>query len=154
MTSRRRLPQLLSLALLLLGGAWLHGGDAPGDGVEVTPEAELRAVETAFAKTMADRDHDAFAGFLADDVVFFNGDTPTRGKKAVAQAWAPFFGGEKAPFSWKPAVVAVLESGTLGLTSGPIHDPQGKEVGTFNSVWRKGADGEWSIVFDRGCECP
>jgi ketosteroid isomerase-like protein len=113
--------------------------------------AELRATEAAFAKTMAERDHAAFAGFLAAETVFFAGDSELRGKEAVAAAWKPFFDGPNAPFSWRPEVVAVLDSGQLGLTSGPVLDPQGTRIGTFNSVWRRTAEGQWEIIFDRGC---
>jgi hypothetical protein len=48
-------------------------------------------------------------------------------------------------------VVSVLDSGSLGLTSGPVFDPEGNQIGTFNSIWRLNADGVWKIVFDRGC---
>lgn len=113
-------------------------------------EAELREAETAFAKTMADRDHAAFASFLAEDAIF-SGESVHRGREAVAAAWAGLFKGEKAPFSWKPEFVAVLNSGDLGTTQGPVFDPEGKRVGTFNSVWRREADGKWRIIFDRGC---
>ena len=46
--------------------------------------------------------------------------------------------------------MAVLDSGRLGLSSGPVFDPAGERVGTFNSVWRR-TEGEWKIVFDKGC---
>lgn len=35
--------------------------------------------EIAFAKTMADRDRNAFASFIADDAIFFSGDKALRG---------------------------------------------------------------------------
>ena len=119
-------------------------------------QAQVRERERAFAKTMADRDHGAFVSFLADETVFF-GKGPLRGKKAVAEAWKGFYEGPKAPFSWEPDAVEVLDSGQLALSSGPVHDPEGKRVGTFNSVWRREADGQWRIVFDKGCppcSCP
>ncbi len=119
--------------------------------------ADLKATEEAFAQTMDDRDHAAFASFLAEETVFFGGRGEIRGKAAVAKAWAPFFDGPEAPFSWQPDTAAVLDSGTLGLTSGPVFAPDGKRIGTFNSVWRRGPDGSWQVVFDRGCpdcECP
>jgi ketosteroid isomerase-like protein len=28
--------------------------------------------------------------------------------------------------------------------------PAGEEVGRFNSTWRKDADGQWRVVFDKG----
>jgi ketosteroid isomerase-like protein len=118
-------------------------------------EQEVRATEAAFAKTMADRDVDAFARFLDEETVFFTHDATLRGRRAVVEAWSRFFQGESAPFSWEPEAVAVLDSGTLGLTSGPVFDPEGNRIGTFNSVWRRDDDGAWKIVFDRGCpDCP
>lgn len=114
-------------------------------------EDELRAAERAFAKTMADRDLDAFSAFLSPEVVFFSGEEILRGPQAVSRAWARFFEDEEAPFSWQPEAVAVLDSGTLGFTSGPVLDPEGARIGTFNSVWRRLPTGGWRIVFDRGC---
>ena len=118
---------------------------------------QVEATERAFAETMADRDHDAFTTFLADETVFFAGEKPLRGKLAVASAWKSFFEKPEAPFSWEPVTVVVLDSGTLALSSGPVRDPAGKEVATFNSIWRRGPDGQWKIVFDKGsdsCNCP
>ena len=117
----------------------------------------LRKTEEAFAQTMADRDHEGFVSFLAEETVFFGGSGEIRGKAAVAAAWKPFFEGPQAPFSWEPESATVLDSGTLGLTSGPVYTPDGKRVGTFNSVWRRTGTGPWKVVFDRGCpacECP
>ena len=47
------------------------------------------------------------------------------------------------------------DSGKLALTSGPVHDPSGKQVATFTSIWRQEEPGVWRIIFDRGCpHCP
>jgi len=119
--------------------------------------AELRATEEAFARTMADRDHEAFVSFVADEAVFFGRHGELRGRDAVAAAWKPLFEGPEAPFLWQPEAATVLDSGGLGLTSGPILAPDGRRVGTFNSVWRREPDGSWKVIFDRGCpdcECP
>ena len=112
---------------------------------------QVRKTEAAFARTMADRDHAAFTSFLSDEAVFFGGKTIQRGKQAVADAWKRFYLEKDAPFSWEPESVEVLESGTLALSSGPVHDPSGANVGTFNSVWRREKDGRWKIAFDKGC---
>jgi ketosteroid isomerase-like protein len=111
---------------------------------------QVRLAEAAFAKTMVDRDHAAFVSFLADETVFM-GPTILRGKAAVADAWKRFYDGPKAPFAWGPERVEVLDSGTLGMTSGPVFDETGQRTGTFNSVWRREKDGQWRIVFDIGC---
>jgi ketosteroid isomerase-like protein len=118
---------------------------------------ELRATEEAFAQTMADRDHRAFVSFLAAETVFFGRRGEIRGREAVAAAWKPLYEGPEAPFAWRPETATVLKSGELGLTSGPVLAPDGSRIGTFNSVWRRDADGSWKVVFDRGCpdcECP
>jgi uncharacterized protein (TIGR02246 family) len=147
---------LLAAVLILIFGlpAAALAADPPGN-AELA--AQLRATEEAFARTMADRDHEAFVSFLAEEAVFFGRNSELRGRDAVAAAWKPLFEGAAAPFSWQPEVATVLDSGTLGLTSGPVLAPDGKRIGTFNSVWRREADGSWKIIFDRGCpdcECP
>jgi ketosteroid isomerase-like protein len=121
------------------------------DAVSADLKEQVRRTETAFAKTMADRDAKAFASFLADEAVFMSARGTARSAKAVTQMWAQYFKSEQAPFSWEPERVEVLESGTLVMTSGPVRDPSGKRTGTFNSVWRREADGQWKIVLDNGC---
>lgn len=110
---------------------------------------EVRAVEIAFAKTMADRDLPGFLGFVSPEAIFFAGDRPLRGADEIEAAWAPFFEGEVAPFAWHPDTVVVLTSGKLAFSTGPVQ-AGGEVVGRFNSVWRKDADGRWRIVFDKG----
>lgn len=111
---------------------------------------QVEDTERAFASTMANRDHDAFTSFLSDETIFFSGETPLRGKQQVADAWKPYFQEPGAPFSWEPQMVVVLDSGALALSSGPVRDPGGKQVATFNSVWRLDPDGTWRIIFDKG----
>lgn len=111
---------------------------------------QVMDTERAFAKSMADRDHAAFATFLADEAIFFSGDSSVRGKAAVAAQWKPFFEGKEPPFSWEPDQVQVLDTGDLALSTGPVRDPAGKVVGRFNSIWRREAPGQWRIVFDKG----
>ena len=82
---------------------------------------------------------------------FFSGEKALRGAEAVAAHWKRFYEGKEAPFSWDPAQVEVLDSGTLALSTGPVRDPDGKVSGTFTSIWRREAPGKWRIVFDRGC---
>ncbi len=124
-----------------------------GDAPKASPQAlrdEVFATERAFAKTMADRDHAAFVSFLASETVFFSGEKPLRGAEAVAAWWKKYYEGKEAPFSWEPAQVEVLESGTLALSTGPVRDPGGKQTGTFTSIWRREGSGTWRIVFDKG----
>jgi ketosteroid isomerase-like protein len=113
---------------------------------------KVREMERAFARTMADRDLEAFAAHVSKEGVFFGRAGAIRGRDAVVSAWTKFFEGKAAPFSWEPETVEVLDSGTLALTNGPVRDPQGKLIGTFTTIWRYEPDGHWRVVFDRGCD--
>jgi len=112
---------------------------------------QVRRAEIAFAKTMADRDHAAFATFLADEAIFSSPTRVLRGSKDVAAGWKRFYEGTEAPFSWEPDQIQVLDSGTLALSSGPVRNGAGKRIGTFNSVWRREPGGTWKVVIDHGC---
>jgi ketosteroid isomerase-like protein len=114
--------------------------------------AQVRAAEMAFAGSMAKRDLQAFASHVADEAVFYGTKEVFTGKSAVVAGWKRYFEGPRAPFSWEPATVDVLESGTLAHSSGPVRDPDGKQIGTFNSIWRRDADGRWRVIFDKGCQ--
>jgi ketosteroid isomerase-like protein len=119
-------------------------------------QRQVADAERAFAKTMADRDHAAFASFLSDEAIFFSGAKALRGKQQVVDAWKRFYVESAAPFSWQPEVVEVLDSGALALSTGPVRDPQGKVFATFYSIWRLEAPGTWRIIFDKGnavCDC-
>lgn len=108
--------------------------------------------ETAFARTMAERDFEAFVSFLADEAVFFAGEKPLHGKQQVSDAWETLYEQPTAPFSWQPHQVVVLETGKLALSTGPVYAPDGTQTGTFSSIWRLEKPGVWKIVFDKGCE--
>jgi ketosteroid isomerase-like protein len=111
---------------------------------------QVQQMEIAFAKTMADRDLAAFTAFLSKDAVFLSQNHAARGPQQISAEWKRFFESAKAPFSWEPDQVEVIDSGTLAMTSGPVKDPQGKRVGTFHSVWRREGK-RWKIVLDNGC---
>lgn len=141
----RSVPLSSILALVLLSGS-AHAQSRIDE-----LRHQVANTERAFARTMADRDHAAFKAHLSEEAVFFGGSGVLRGKEAVAEGWRGLFDGPDAPFSWEPEAVEVLESGTLAFSSGPVFNPQGQRVGTFNSVWRLQEDGVWKIVFDKGC---
>ena len=113
-------------------------------------QAEVFAAERAFAKSMADRDFAAFGKLIAADTLFFGNTKVHRGRDAVLAAWKGFFEGPQAPFSWEPDQVEVLDSGQLALSTGPVRDPKGQVIARYNSIWQRGADGRWLIIFDKG----
>jgi len=115
------------------------------------PRGEVFAAESSFAATMAARNLKAFESYVARDAVFFGRRGVLRGNAAVVEGWKSLFEDPKPPFSWRPEVVEVLDSGKLANSSGPVMDPDGKLIGMFNSVWRLESDGHWRVVFDKGC---
>jgi ketosteroid isomerase-like protein len=138
--------------LLVLSAVLVCSAQTPRAQADLATLAnQVRDTERAFAKTMADRDHAAFVSFLSDEAVFMGEGPALRGKQAVAAGWKRLYDAPRSPFSWEPEVVEVLDSGTLALSSGPVRDPQGKRVGTFNSIWRRDTNGAWKVVFDKGC---
>ena len=143
----------ITLPCLALCTALFSGCAAAPAGGRAPAQKQVADTERAFAKTMADRDHAAFVGFLSDDTVFFSGPTPLHGKRALADYWKRFYDKPQAPFSWKPDRVEALDSGTLALSTGPVFDPAGKCIARFNSIWRLEAPGVWKIIFDKGQGC-
>jgi ketosteroid isomerase-like protein len=137
----------MAVAMALLGAL---AGSATAENPAALAE-QVKAAETAFAAAMAARDLDAFAKHVADEAIFYGRENVTRGKTAVVASWKPLFEGPKAPFSWGPESVEVLDSGALALSTGPVRNAEGNLIGRFNSIWRREADGTWKVVFDKGC---
>jgi uncharacterized protein (TIGR02246 family) len=130
-----------------------------GFGVALADTADqVRCREIGFSRSAEVRDAEAFATFIDEDARFVGGSV-RRGPTAVVESWGPFFAEDGPEIAWRPQFVEVLEDGTLALTRGPYRmvttgeDGTRKEYwGTFNSVWRKQADGSWKIVFDAGSD--
>lgn len=114
-------------------------------------QRQVFAAESSFAASMAQRNLEAFASHVSPEAIFFGDTTVMRGKQAVLAGWKRFFAKPDAPFSWSPDVIEVLPSGNLALSSGPVFDPAGQKIGTFSSIWRREPDGNWQIIFDKGC---
>jgi ketosteroid isomerase-like protein len=119
---------------------------------------EVRCQEIGFSKSVENTDLDQFRSFLDDDARFV-GNSVLRGPEAVTNAWGVFFTEGGPLIKWRPQFVEVLEDGNLALTRGPYRmivkgdDGNTTETwGTFNSVWRRQAGGEWRVVFDAGSQ--
>ena len=115
-------------------------------------QQQVTNTELAFAKTMTDRDHEAFTSFLSDETIFFSEPYLLRGKQQVADWWKRYYEKQDAPFSWEPERVEVLDSGMLALSTGPVRDPDGNLIGRFTSIWRLEEPSTWRVVFDKGNE--
>lgn len=112
--------------------------------------ADLVAAERAFAADASARTtREAFLAALAPDgLVFAPG--PTSGQHSWQSRTDD--GGKLA---WAPEFAEISAAGDLGYTSGPwTFTPAGADApvaaGHYLSVWRKGADGRWSLLIDHG----
>lgn len=113
-------------------------------------EKEVFDTESAFAKTMADRDLKAFQSFIAEDAVFWGGSEALRGKDNIVAVWKDYYEDDEAPFAWKPETVMVVASGNLAFSTGPVWNSENGIYAYYNSVWRKSEGGKWQIVTDKG----
>ncbi|HZX80786.1 MAG TPA: DUF4440 domain-containing protein [Lysobacter sp.] len=111
--------------------------------------------ELSFARSVAEHDEAAFARHIAPDAVFGVGSPrPQRGREAIANGWARIVRGDGIRLEWYPARTTV--SGDLAWSTGPalteVQGPDGPrlQMSTFQSVWRRGGDGVWQVVFDGG----
>lgn len=112
--------------------------------------------ELGFAASVAAHDRAAFAEHVDADALF-SPDTPAphRGRAAVVDAWSGLISGTPVRLRWYPDRVAV--SGDLAWSTGPalferIEGGQARDprVTRFRSVWRRGSDGVWRVLFDDG----
>jgi len=119
---------------------------------------QVRCREIGFSISAETRNAESFASFIDSDARFV-GSSVTHGPAAIAEAWGAFFADNGPSIKWRPQFVEVLEDESLALTRGPYRmiskDENGDETehwGTFNSVWRLHADGDWKVVFDAGSD--
>ena len=121
-------------------------------------ECAVWARETSFAQSVATHDTTAFAEHLHPQAVFgAKQPRPTRGRDAIAESWAGLIAGTKVILHWYPAMVAIGGESDIAYSSGPALyeavDPKASpryRIGAFQSVWHKGADGTWRVLFDDG----
>ena len=143
-----RLVPVASCVLAVLVAASVHAQSTANAALA----RQVFVAESTFAASLANRDTAAFARLVSPEAVFFGQKSVMRGKAAVVAGWRPLFEEPTPPFSWKPEVIEVLDSGTLALSSGPVYGRDGKQFGVFSSIWRREADGTWRVIFDKGCQ--
>ena len=144
MTQLRRIA--LAAGLFLLSSAALAADDSA--------RCQVWQRELGFAKSVADRDPVAFAGFIHRDAAFGVGRTPTVGREAIVQEWQGIIDGSALKLEWYPDTVTVGGDGDIAYSSGPglFQDPKtgAYRRSRFGSVWQRDSDGQWRVVFDDG----
>ena len=123
-------------------------------------ECAVWARELSFAGTVARHDAEAFAGHVEPDAVFGAGSPArTRGRDAIVERWRRIIEGERLTIEWYPTRTTVGGVDGIAWSEGPalvVTDPgtprQAYRLGRFRSVWRRGEDGAWRVLFDDGDE--
>jgi ketosteroid isomerase-like protein len=160
-TSKLLLSILLPLPLLSM--AAVASADEPPAApiARMTPaECEVWARELSFAQSVADHDAAAFAAHLQPDAAFAaESPQPQRGRDLIAGRWFGLIEGKTLLLSWYPTRTTIGGADDVAVSSGPAlyedvrpgADPHYR-IGAFHSVWHKGADGVWRILFDDGID--
>lgn len=140
-------------SLLLLA---LFAGSLQAAPAETPQQAECAVWqrELSFARSVADHDAAAFAEHLHPQAVFGVSGKPTRGREAITREWAGLIAGTALLLRWYPAIVTLGGDGRTAYSSGPAlyEDPKtgAARLGRFGSVWQRGDDGIWRVLFDDG----
>jgi ketosteroid isomerase-like protein len=116
---------------------------------------EVWARELSFARSVADHDAAAFAAHLHPSAVFgVSRPNPQRGEREILDAWAGLIAGRQTRLWWYPDHVHAGGDGSIVASSGPAlyQDVASGQyrLGRFSSVWQRGQDGVWRVVFDDG----
>lgn len=114
--------------------------------------------ELSFAQSVADRDAAAFAAHLHPQAAFGTSlPTPSRGREAITKEWTPLIEGERVRLEWYPTRTTIGGEPDIAFSTGPalwerlVDGPQPKyAISHFRSVWHRGDDGEWRVLFDDG----
>lgn len=118
---------------------------------------ELKDVDRAFSSLSAEKGmNHAFLSYISIDGVLLRPNRmPVEGADKIKELFS-------SPDSiitlrWEPLYGSVASSGDLGYTYGTYQyeslTPEGeyiKDEGTYVTIWRRNADGNWKFVLDSG----
>ncbi len=118
----------------------------------------LVKLEADFARAVAERGHDAFVSYFAEDGVELQegGGITTKEDMRKEGPWPP-----DMLLTWTPVKAEMAASGDLGYTYGNYvlksKDKDGKLIthyGKYTSIWKKQKDGSWKVAVDMGNSSP
>lgn len=119
----------------------------------MSARCQVWARELGFAQSVADHDAARFAGHLHPNAVFGVSGRPSRGREAITAQWEGIIDGTALVLEWYPDLVVEGGDGLVHSTGPALYrDPKTGDYrrSRFNSVWQRGADGSWQVVFDDG----
>lgn len=158
MTTSLRLLTILALAFAAPAVAQDTPAPASLQARMTAAECEVWARELSFAQSVADHDAAAFAEHLHADAAFgVERAVPTRGRETIAAQWAGLIDGKALALRWYPTRTTIGGVDNIAASSGPAlyedlapGTKQRYSMSRFHSVWHKGDDGVWRVLFDDG----
>src|SRR5487761_135779 len=125
-------------------------------GIQAQDEADIRAIDVAWAKAVASKDADQTASFYAEDGVLLAPGAPmASGKDAIRKTWAGLMGTPGFALSFAPTEIKISPSGDLAYEIGEYELTAGGKKGKHKTVkakyvvgWGKQADGGWKALVD------
>lgn len=162
MTQLRSIALVIALALPAAIADAAESAPAPQPQVAAavlsTEECAVWARELSFAQSVVDHDATAFAAHVHADAAFNSGHPqPKRGRELIVRDWGDIIAGKGLKLLWYPTRVTIGGAADVAWSSGPAlfeHlAPEAEHrysIGTFHSVWHRGADGVWRVLFDEG----
>jgi ketosteroid isomerase-like protein len=153
---------VLASAPLLAAAADAPPSPAPPQARMSAAECEVWARELSFAQSVADHDAAAFAAHLEPDAAFsVEAPEPLRGRDAITREWDGIIHGTDVLLSWYPTRTTIAGTADIASSAGPVlvEDTrpgarQHYRIGTFHSVWHRGPDATWRVMFDGGGQRP
>jgi len=117
----------------------------------------LLEADRAFARAVAENRLDAWVSFFADSGTQFRSGGTVVGPAAVREFMAPAFADTTWRLTWEPQRAEIATSGDLGYTIGRYESRKrtssGEAVvrtGSYVTIWRWQADGQWKVAVDIG----
>jgi ketosteroid isomerase-like protein len=96
----------------------------------------------------------AFIKYAHDEAVLLrDNNLPLKGKAEITRVFEAAKS-ENVSFTWQPSDGNIAKSGDLGYTYGTYQFKKDTvvEVGTYVSIWKKDANGNWKYILDSGNE--
>ena len=118
---------------------------------------ELMEVDRDFARLSLEIGaHESFLVYIDDSCVLLRPNRqPVIGRKMIEEMYSK--PDTSFTLKWEPMFAEIAESGDLGYTYGiytvEMDSPEGNSVtrdGTYVTIWRKDANGNWKFVLDTG----
>lgn len=153
--SAKPIPALTVIGVVATFGAGCTAGER-GASVD-----ELMSADSAFAHATAERGADGWVSYFAEDGIMVVPGRQLVGRDEIRGVMTDVFSDPGYSLLWSPTGGEVAGSGDLGYTIGRYlsrrtggDGADRVNRGTYVTVWRLGASGDWKVAVDLGVPDP